>query len=101
MNSSKSNWRGRSLEATITLSYKNEREAEAVAKAVSPDNVKVPPGLFIQTKRRGCEVSTLVRCETRLQTFMATIDDLLGCIFIAERAFSVVREFEACHQFEP
>jgi len=82
------------LEAKITLSYKNEREAEAVAKAVSPDNVKVPLGLFVKTTRRGSKVFTTVECETKLETFMATIDDLLSCVSIAEKAFSVAKEFK-------
>ncbi|HDQ05779.1 MAG TPA: KEOPS complex subunit, partial [Candidatus Bathyarchaeota archaeon] len=30
------------MEAEIRLSYGSEREAEAVARAVSPDNVEVP-----------------------------------------------------------
>jgi len=83
------------LEAEITLSYENEREAEAVAKAVSPDNLEVPPGLLIKTTRKGFKVLTWVRCETRLETFMATIDDLLCCVSIAERAFSAAKEFKA------
>ena len=80
------------MEAEILLSYDNEREAEAVAKAVSPDNVMVPSGLFVKTIRRGRKVLTLVRCEMRLQTFIATIDDLLSCVSVAERAFSAVKE---------
>ena len=82
------------MEAKITLSYKNEREAEAVAKAVSPDNVKVPPGLFVKTTRRGPKVFTTIECETRLETFVATIDDLLSCVSVAEKAFSVAKEFK-------
>jgi len=85
------------LEAKITLSYKNEREAEAVAKAVSPDNVKVPPGLFVKTTRKGSKVFTTIECETKLETFVATIDDLLSCVSVAEKAFSVAKEFEVHH----
>ena len=83
------------MEARIRLSYKNEREAEAVEKAVSPDNVKVPAGLFVKTTRRGPKVFTTIECETRLETFMATIDDFLSCVSIAEKAFSVAKEFKA------
>lgn len=80
------------MEARITLSYEDEREAEAVAKAVSPDNVRVPSGLFIKTIRKEEKVLTLVRCEMRLQTFIATIDDLLCCVSVAEKAFSAVKK---------
>jgi len=80
------------VEAKIVLSYKTLREAEAVAKAVSPDNVKVPQGLFIKTMRRGKRVLTKIECETRLQTFVATIDDLLSAVSVAERTLSAVKE---------
>jgi len=82
------------LEAEIKLSYQNKREAEAVAKAVSPDNVKVPSGLAIRTTKKGSKVFTKVTCETKLQTFIATIDDLLCCVSIAEKAFSAAKKFE-------
>jgi len=82
------------LEAKIKLSYKNEREAEAVAKAVSPDNVEVPPGLLVNTVRRGSKVFTTIECETKLETFISTLDDLLSCVSVAEKTFSVAKEFK-------
>ena len=82
------------MEAKIKLSYRNERGAEAVAKAVSPDNVEVPLGLFVKTVRRGSKVFTTVECQTKLQTFIATIDDLLSCVSISEKAFSVAERFK-------
>ena len=80
------------MEAEFTLSYEDEREAEAVVMAVSPDNVGVPSGLFIETMRRGREVLTLVRCEMRLETLLATIDDFLRCVSVAEKSFSAVKK---------
>ncbi|MCJ7720859.1 hypothetical protein MUO98_00415 [Candidatus Bathyarchaeota archaeon] len=80
------------MEAEIRLSYRNEREAEAVARAVSPDNVEVPQGLFIKTVRNGSEVYTKVECQTRLQTLIATLDDLLACVSVAERASNVAKK---------
>jgi hypothetical protein len=79
------------LKAEISLTYRNAREAEAVANAVSPDNVKVPPGLSMKTVRRKNKVLTWIECETRLQTFIATIDDLLACVSVAEKAFTAVK----------
>ena len=83
------------MEAEIRLSYQNEREAEAVAKAVSPDNVEVPPGLTIKTVRERTEVFTKVECQTRLQTLIATLDDLLSCVSVAEKTFEVAKKFKA------
>ena len=79
------------LEAKIVLSYKTLREAEAVANAVSPDNVKVPEGLSVKTMRQGKIVLTNIECKSRLQTFVATIDDLLSAVSVAERTLSAVK----------
>ena len=80
------------MEAEIRLSYKNEREAEAVAKAVSPDNVEVPQGLYIKTVRDGSTVYTKIECQTRLQTLIATLDDLLACVSVAEKTFKIAKK---------
>jgi hypothetical protein len=81
------------LEAKIQLSYKDSKEAEAVAKAIAPDNVKVPRGLKVETRRRENAVLTRVICETSLQTFIATIDDLLESISVAENTFKVAKKY--------
>ena len=83
------------MKARIQLSYKNSREAEAVAKAVTPDNVKVPSGLKIETTRKGSKVLTLIICETRFQTFVATIDDLLESVSVAENTFKVAKKSQS------
>ena len=80
------------MEAEIVLNYKNVREAEAVANAVSPDNLKAPKGLKVKTTRRGNKVVNKIECETKLQTFMATIDDLLSAVSVAERALSATKK---------
>jgi len=77
------------LEAKITLVYESERDAEAITNAVSPDNLKTPPGLTVKTVRRGSSVVTLVRCEGKFETFLATINDLLAAVQVAERTISV------------
>ena len=79
------------MEAEITLCYGTEREAEAVAEAVSPDNVRVPPGLTVRTAREGARVVTVVRCEKGLETLMSTIDDLLMAVQVAEKAVAAGR----------
>lgn len=79
------------MQAEIALSYKSIKEAEAVAQAVLPDNVKVPQGLFIKTQRLGKKVITQITCETRFSTFIATIDDFLSAVSVAEKTISAVK----------
>lgn len=71
--------------------YRKKREAEAVAEAVSPDNVKAPKGLIIETIRVERNVVTTIKYEEdKLGTFISTIDDFLSCVSVAEKAFSAV-----------
>ena len=79
------------MEAKIKLSYNDVKEAKAVTDAVSPDNIEVPLGLFVRTERRGSTVITQISCQTKLTTFLSTIDDLLSCVSVAERSFSIVK----------
>jgi hypothetical protein len=92
MNWSESNWELQALEAEISLSYKTAREAEAVADAVSPDNVNAPRGLTVKTTRLGTRVLTKIECRTKLPTFIATIDDLMSAVSIAEKSTSAVKK---------
>ena len=80
------------METEILLSYKNQREAQAITKAVSPDNVEVPSGLHVKTVRNDTEVLTTIECQTRLATLIATIDDLLACVSVAEKTFKVAKK---------
>lgn len=73
------------MEAEITIQYEDVKDAEAVAKAVSPDNLKTPSGLSVKTTRKLNKVLTHIKCPEKLPTFIATIDDLLFCISVAEK----------------
>ena len=77
------------LEAEIVLAYKSIKEASSVARAICPDNLKTPKGLLVTTRREGRNVVTSVKCELNLRTFMATIDDILSCVSVAERSLKI------------
>ena len=79
------------MEATITLEYVDEKTAEAVANAVSPDNFKPPSGLKIKTTRDAKKVVTKIECESKIVTFTATIDDLLFSASTAEKTLRTIK----------
>ena len=81
------------LEATITLEYADEKTAEAIADAVSPDNHKTPPGLTIKTVKKRNAVVTEINAETKIATFIATIDDLLFSASTAEKTLKIAQGF--------
>ncbi len=82
------------LEAEIILDYEEAEIAEAVAKAVSPDNFKTPRGLSIKTTWRKEKVLTKIKCKRKLSTFIATIDDLLFCISTAEKTLRIAKKLK-------
>ena len=79
------------MEATVTLEYADAKTAEAVAKAVSPDNFKTPIGLRVTTVREDRKVVTQIQCEGKLSTFTATIDDLLFSASTAEKTLKTIK----------
>lgn len=80
----------RRLEAKITLEYADVKSAEAVAIAVSPDNFKTPACLQINTFREDKKVITKIKCDGKLATFTATIDDLLFSASTAEKTLIAI-----------
>lgn len=82
------------MEAEIILEYDEARVAEAVARAVSPDNFKTPKGLSIKTMWKNRNVITTINCKGKLPTFIATIDDLLFCAATAEKTLQAVKKFK-------
>ncbi len=80
------------MEATITLEYSNMKLAKAVANALSPDNFKTPPKLTVKTVVKQKKVVSQIKCDSRLTTFTATIDDLLFSATTAEKAIKAVEK---------
>ncbi len=80
----------RSLQATVTLEYKDEKTARAIAEAVSPDNFNAPIGLKVKTEQENNRVITEIECECKLATFTATIDDLLFSASTAEKTLQLI-----------
>ena len=80
------------MEAEVILEYNRARWARAVADAVSADNIKAPVGLSVRTVCAGRKVVTRVKCEVKLMTFIATLDDLLFSASSAEKALRVTEK---------
>lgn len=78
------------MEAAIILEYRDEKTAEAVSDAISPDNFKTPICLKVKTTRENKKVLTQIQCEGKLATFIATIDDLLFSVSTAEKTLQTL-----------
>jgi len=72
------------MRAMVTCVYGDGSTARAVAAALSPDNFQAPKGIRVLTKRRGKRVITDVEMDGRIETLLATLDDLLAYASTAE-----------------
>ena len=80
------------VEARISLTYRDEREAKAVSEAVSPDNINLPEGLSIEILVEKNRVITLIKYSgENFLTLQSTIDDLLSCVSVAEKTISALK----------
>jgi tRNA threonylcarbamoyladenosine modification (KEOPS) complex Pcc1 subunit len=80
------------LEATLALEYDDEKVAEAVAAAISPDNYKTPADLTVKTVRKQNVVVTEISAKGKMISFIATIDDLLFSVSTAEKTLRTIQK---------
>ncbi|MFQ5998070.1 MAG: KEOPS complex subunit Pcc1 [Candidatus Bathyarchaeia archaeon] len=71
--------------ATFVIPYHNHRLARAVAESVEPDNKTAPLGLRVKTEVSGSKLRASIRCGLKAETLIATLDDLLSGIQLAEK----------------
>lgn len=72
------------MRADISCDYESSRVSKAIAKALEPDNLKLPDGLAVSTKVNDKKVVSVVELDGRMETLLATLDDLLACTLTAE-----------------
>ncbi|MGQ9788738.1 MAG: KEOPS complex subunit Pcc1 [Candidatus Hadarchaeaceae archaeon] len=75
------------IQATVVCRYGKSKVARAVAKAIGPDNQGLPSKLWVSTMVRGNKVISSIKLEGKLETLLATLDDLLFCTLAAESVF--------------
>ena len=80
--------KGRAVEAKLTIRYSDVEIANAVLKAIGPDNCQVPEGIEIEATLIGSVLNLEVLCAKGVGSFITTLDDLLACISAAEKAIS-------------
>ena len=73
-------------EATVTIQYVDQRTAEAILRAIEPDNLTTPEGVKIEAEAGGGVVTINLECRRGVGSLVATLDDLLSCIQAAEAA---------------
>ncbi|MFQ6129545.1 MAG: KEOPS complex subunit Pcc1 [Candidatus Hadarchaeaceae archaeon] len=72
------------MRANVVCAYKKREAAKAIAAAIQPDNLQAPKGVCVKTRVDIARVTTLVELDGRIETLLATLDDLLACVSTAE-----------------
>lgn len=80
------------MEAHLRFKYHDEKTAEAVSKAVRPDNIKTSDFIFINTSYEGDEVIIKILYSKRIETLLATVDDLLLCVNAIEECIDLMEK---------
>ncbi|HYM39182.1 MAG TPA: KEOPS complex subunit Pcc1 [Thermoplasmata archaeon] len=71
--------------ASLTLTYADAAQAQAVAKSVSLDDEG-----YIRTHRKGATITATATADGPL-SLLHTLDDYLACITVAERTVEAAR----------
>ncbi|MEM2878788.1 MAG: KEOPS complex subunit Pcc1 [Candidatus Hadarchaeales archaeon] len=72
------------MSARIELTYRNRRTAASIARALQPDNSRLPEGVTVSTVHSGRTVFNEVKIEGKIGTMLSTLDDILACTASAE-----------------
>ena len=82
------------MKVNILILYKKQKEAKVISDAVSPDNIIIYEKLSIKTHQVNNQVSTLIEYKGKnIVSFQSTINDLLSCVSVAERAYKATINF--------
>lgn len=79
-------------EAYVVVRYSEDRDAECIASAVSPDNLVPGKDLIVNTWSIKREVHCVVKCKRGLRSLISTLDDFLFSIKVAENTLLSIRK---------
>jgi len=72
------------MRARVICTYESDPASRAIAAALGPDNIQAPKGVKINTAARGKTLVTTLEVDGRIETLLATLEDLLSCTSTAE-----------------
>jgi len=79
------------MKAKIRVSFSNPREAEAISKALQPDDKEAPSYLKVSTISKGRYMESDIICQGKLETLISTIDDILSNVVTVKKTLSAMR----------
>jgi len=81
------------IRARLALNVANARISKSLVQALEPDNIKMP-GLDVSREANQYSAVFKLTYEGKIETFIFTLDDLLGCLHAARETLDTLREKE-------
>lgn len=72
-------------EAELRIRFRDRSKAEAILKALEPDNRTAPEGLTVEGVVSDSTLVVRVRTSLGVGTLLNTLDDLIICLSAADR----------------
>ncbi len=72
------------MRAKVRCTYGSVGISNAIAIALRPDSHQAPKGIQVATEARGKQVVSMIELDGKIETLLATLDDLLACTSTAE-----------------
>jgi hypothetical protein len=74
------------------MRFSSSKVADAVEKALRPDNRDLPTGLKLFSRRRGATIRMTLQHSENIETLIATTDEIIAHTEIAVNALDSPRE---------
>ncbi len=81
------------IRARLALNVANARISKSLVQALEPDNIKMP-GLDVSREANQHSAVFKLTYQGKIETFIFTLDDLLGCLHAARETLDTLREKE-------
>ena len=79
------------IEARIRIQSSDQHSAKSIVGCVEPDNVKMK-GLTITSRATTNNALFHIRHTGGIETFISTLDDLLGCVQAANATLGMIKK---------
>ncbi len=79
------------IRSVIRVDFEDSEKAHVVYSSIKPDNKPLPQGLHLEAIVEGATVVVNVECSRGLESFLATIDDLLRMMALSEKVYIKLR----------
>ena len=77
---------------TIDIHYDDSKTVRSIMEAISPDNLDAPEGIDVAAKVEENILKISISCSRDIGSLISTVDDLLSCVQVAERAIDEIEK---------